>query len=370
MRDDLEKLDVQCRPASPSAHFTEIALYRLYRIPQTKTVSKIKDHLASIYRVFIREGLLELRFDGDVLEYGDPKVLVWPYHRAPTGKPVEWRKDFEFDFGLGLRAHGFAALRETASTSTAGFALFRRNRLIEGSADETYRPEKIFGKPNSYRFQRLFGEIHLEGFEVSHTKDGFKWQDNEDIFLDILREYLTTRELPLLDQAEGYRAKIAQKELKAEAEKASQRTAETMQRELQPVIEQQTNTPPATEPLPPDLHAQVTSAVRQIDVEHCGLTWKITLELSLDPSVGDWLSISEKKNADPPGDREIGVRVALAHPFMERYCRPDSSEIEALVRVAAALAIADVTARDRGVSQYGTIRRNVNQLLRDCFSKP
>ena len=70
------------------------------------------------------------------------------------------------------------------------------------------------------------------------------------------------------------------------------------------------------------------------------------------------------------GPREITVRVSLAHPFMQRFCRPESSEIEALERVAAALALAEITARDAGVPQYGTIRRNVNQLLRDALSKP
>jgi len=62
--------------------------------------------------------------------------------------------------------------------------------------------------------------------------------------------------------------------------------------------------------------------------------------------------------------------MSLAHPFMQRFCRADSSEIEGLERVAAALALAEITARDAGVPQYGTIRRNVNQLLRDALSKP
>ena len=68
---------------------------------------------------------------------------------------------FDFNFGGGLRAHGFAAIRRKASVSDAGFALFRRNRLIQGSGDEGYRPEFIFGKPNSFPYQRIFGEIHL-----------------------------------------------------------------------------------------------------------------------------------------------------------------------------------------------------------------
>src|SRR6185437_2184347 len=111
----------------------------------------------------------------EMLTYQTPNILVAPRHDAMQGEAYAWRKEIDFDFGLGLRARGFAALRERASTSEAGFALFRRRRLIEGSADEGYRPEAIFGKPNSYRYQRLFGELELEGFDVSHTKDGFAW---------------------------------------------------------------------------------------------------------------------------------------------------------------------------------------------------
>src|SRR5206468_376883 len=106
-----------------------------------KTIGKIKEHLASIYRVFLRENLLELRFDDELLVYPEPKVLVAPFYKASSEESQEWRKDTDFDFGLGLRVSGFAALRETGSTSNAGFALFRRNRLIQGSGDETYRPE-------------------------------------------------------------------------------------------------------------------------------------------------------------------------------------------------------------------------------------
>src|SRR5437762_13666811 len=100
-----------------------------------------------------------------------------------------WRKEVDFDFGAGMRATGFAALREQASVASAGFSLFRRNRLIQGSGDEGYRPPAIFGQSNSYAYQRLFGELHLEGFEVSHTKDGFKWQENEEVFLEFLAEH-------------------------------------------------------------------------------------------------------------------------------------------------------------------------------------
>src|SRR5262249_47229474 len=160
----------------PSDHYTEIVLTELFRPLRGRTIGKIKDHLGSIYRVFLRSGLLELTFDGERLSYEEPSVLTAPFFRVPTSEPLSWRTDIDFDFGEGQRVRGFAALRERASTAEAGFALFRRDRLIEGSRDEAYRPPFIFGAPNSFTYQRLFGELHLEGFEVSHTKDGFQWQ--------------------------------------------------------------------------------------------------------------------------------------------------------------------------------------------------
>src|SRR5258708_1360141 len=167
-----------------------------------------------------------------MLAYENPNILRASYFRDKGGSAKLWRKDIEFDFGAGLSAKGFAALREPASTTRAGFALFRRGRLIEGSGDEGYRPSFIFGQSNSYRYQRLFGELHLEGFEVSHTKDGFRWDDNEQPFLGLLREHLDSEELPLLRQAEGYRSRAAQSQLTAAAQQAVANTTEAMEARL------------------------------------------------------------------------------------------------------------------------------------------
>ena len=369
VRDAIEELDVVESSADASTHYTEVALFDSHNRLLSRTGSKVKDHLTSIYRIFLREGILELWFDGEKLEYEQPSVLEYPYFKTPEDPALRWHREFEFDFGKGLKAAGFAALREVASTATAGFALFRRKRLIEGSWDEPYRPAFIFGSGNSYRKQRLFGEIHLEGFEVSHTKDGFKWEDHEQPFLEFLKEELETEELPLLSQAEGFRARAMQRELRAEAEKANARVVETLEKEVPPVLDDQSNLPPVDEPPPEVLSPDTSGTSRVFMFTHRGVEWKVTIELSLDPGVEDWLSLTDKAPAKG-APREIAVRVALAHPFMQRFCRANSDEIEALERVAAALALAEISARDAGVPQYGTIRRNVNQLLRDALSKP
>lgn len=369
VRDDLKELKVRERPAGRSDHFTEITLMDPHNKLQPRTSGKIKDHLASIYRIFARERLLELRFEGDLLQYEMPKVLKHPYYKTPQGPSKRWFAPFDFTLGRGLRAHGFAALREVASTATAGFALFRRKRLIEGSWDEPYRPDYIFGGANSFRRQRLFGEIHLEGFEVSHTKDGLKWEDHEQPFLKKLKSKLETKELPLLSQAEGFRARAAKRELRIEAEKANARVAETLEKEAPPTLSAQSKSAPVEGPPPQIIAGDPRRTSKVIELSHRGTPWRVTIELSLDSSVEDWVTLADK-SAAKKAPREIVVRVSLAHPFMQRFCRPESTEIEALERVAVALALSEITARDAGVPQYGTIRRNVNQLLREVLSKP
>ena len=369
VEDNLEELTVESRTIGSNTHFTEIILSNLHNPPQTKTIKKIREHLASIYRVFIKEGLLELRFRGEVLSYTQPKTLCAPFHEKVSDAPILWRKEIDFDFGTGLRAFGFAALRERGSTSHSGFALFRRNRLIQGSADDGYRPKLIFKNQNSYTYQRLFGELHLEGFNVSHTKDGFQWDENEEPFLELLKEVLDEDPIPLLNQAEGHRVRQKTPDLKPGAETSTRRTSKTVENEVPPVVEGQLREDPENEPPPSDLPTtEATVANKTVSVEIDGKKWEISIELSNDPAIGDWLTVS-----DEPWDgnvRRVKIRMSLAHPFMLQYSGADVTQIEPLQRIAIAIALSEIIARDSGIRMAGTFRRNINKLLRDALSKP
>ena len=74
--------------------------------------------------------------------------------------------------------------------------------------------------------------------------------------------------------------------------------------------------------------------------------------------------------SDAEGRRCIGVRMSLAHPFMDRFGGTDAASIEPLLRLAAAIGLAETAARDAGVSMAGTFRKNINELLRDALSQP
>ena len=355
-------------PEAAHQHYTEIVLENIFHVPVGRTVGKIKEHLTDIYRVLIREGILHLRFRGETLEPEEPPILNASYFRDNDGPSRHWRKEIAFDFGDGLSVHGFAALRETASTAKAGFSLFRRRRVIEGSGDEGYRPASIFGRSNSYRYQRLFGELHLKGFEVSHTKDGFRWDDNEEPFLQLLREHLDSEDLPLLKQADGYRVPVAQARLVSTARQAVDNTTRVLKDRLPETLPAVSDAEPVDAP-EEEMPRLGTLARREFDIHFHNKDWRIKVELMEDPAESQWLVLSDV----PPSTEQpriLDIRVSMAHPFMVRFAQTDSEDVEALLRVAVAIAIAEVVARDSGVRSAGTIRRNVNEIMRHALSGP
>ena len=369
VRDDIEELEIEERPASLSDHYTEITLDALHHVPQGRSLGKIKEHLTDIYRVLIRAGELELRFGNDILAYDEPPVLTAPYYKDPSGEVVAWRKDINFELGGGLAVHGFAALRDPGNYSRSGFALFRRGRLIEGSGEEGYRPPLIFGTSgsSSYARLRLFGELHLDGFEVSHTKDGFRWDENEEPFLELLKEHLDEEPVALLRQCENYRSLATRKERAQAATTALARATEAVEEKLAETIQSVAEKPPVetvTAPLAP----QPTLASRDLRLSFRGERWLVRIELSDDPGEGEWLSLSDI-GSNGGQENVTQIRIAMKHPFMVSFAQTNAHEIEPLLRVGAALAIAEKLARRAGVKSAGTVRRNMNDIIREALSE-
>ena len=367
VNDQIEELQIQETPGNPNTHFTEIVLEDLYNVPVKKSISKIKEHLTDIYRVFLRDGTLELRFGDEVLQYQEPSILTAPFERDMSGGKKLWRKEINFDLGNGMCVSGFAALRDPGNFARAGFSLFRRRRLIEGSGDEGYRPPFIFGQPGSFRSLRVFGELHLEGFDISHTKDGFRWDENEQPFLELLKEHLDSAELPLLKQADLYRALAAKADRVKAAQQAVTRTVQSMEENLPQALPKVADQPPVDTSVQP-LLTQLILASRELRIEFREQKWLIKVSLTDDAAEGQWLSVSDQ----PPTSDEyqtIELRVSLAHPFMVRFAQTEPNDVEAMLRVAAGLGLAEKLARQAGVKYAGTIRRNLNEILLEALSQ-
>lgn len=363
--DKLEELDVEIKACDTNHHYTTVELYNVNRMPRRKGVAKVKDHLRSIYREFIRKGTLKLTLNGEELTFNDPNVLNVPKHDEPSGEPILWRKEIDFDIEEGLSVHGFVAIREKASTAEAGFALFRRGRVIEGSFDEGFRPDFIFGAPNSYRYQRVFGELHLDGFSVNFTKKGIQWDENLDIFLRLLKDDISTKEFPLLQQAEQYRVRATEKEYKA-AVKALDETVNDFEKKAPQAVAEVVNNAATIEISEKEVLTKTEQTLhREFDLRFNKTDWKVSIELSYDPSLTELIEVGDsfiKEKISNSSVRQIGIRLSLTHPFMVEFAGADTNKIEPILRIAAAFGLSEIIAKDSYKNQ-GEVRRNFNELI-------
>lgn len=366
-RDDIEELDIYVEPAEKNEHFTRIELLSVdKKMPRRRTLGKVKDHLTGIYRDFIRKGLLILKLDGEELEFEEPKVLVASRFDDPKGKPVTWRREISLDLGKGHRVHGFVAIRERASTSEAGFALFRRGRIIEGSFDNTFRPEYIFGASNTFRYQRVFGELHLEGFDAIFTKKGIVWDDNLEPFLEALREDLNKKSFPLLQQAERHRVRASEKDYEQSANKALDGTMNDLEKKGEQAVADLRNSPRIKRQETQQLSRTDKSVHRELELRFGRTTWRIYVELSYDPAIRDLIEVGDhliSAKLVKGTVRQIGIRLSLVHPFMTQYVGADSAKIEPILRLAAALGLAEIVATESGSKSKSEVRKNLNELI-------
>ena len=365
-----EQLGVVEVAAPRAAHYTVVELNGLNHIPQTQTLAKIKSHLTSIYRTFLRDKQLSLSFRGEELRYSEVDSLLAAKASEPNGVLETWWKPIDFSLADGKSVTGFAGIRAIGSTSQAGFALLRRGRLILGSYDEPYRPVEIFGRSNTYTYQRLYGELTLDGFEVSHTKDGFRWEEEEGEFLAVLEEQIRAEPLNLFAQASGYRAKTP--DLIAPIETAATNVATAVEEHFDGVLRDTLDAPIADSMIPDEVQevSAGRSIRRQIEVKIEAVNWLIDIEATIHSPQDDWLEVGatvDEKDATGKPRTRVGAKVNLSHPFSAKFLGPSNENSELLIAIASAFAFALALGKQVGAKSY-KILRDLNVLLRDTFA--
>ncbi|MEN9966793.1 MAG: hypothetical protein RL036_26 [Actinomycetota bacterium] len=361
-------------PTKDSSHFTTIRLVNLNQMPKGRTIGRIKEHLTDIYRVFITEGTLELVYNGELLTYSSPTIMHEPAVSSPESPKLEWKKNFDFHLdSTGRRIHGWVALRNPGSTSLAGFALFRKKRLIVGSSDETYRPSRIFKNSNSFTWQRLIGDVHLDPkIKVTHTKDGFLWAETEeDEFISKMLEILKDPSMDFITQAENYRRR---------GDKVDPKRVENALDTLRATLEQSIpNSIEAISPSKDDIDLKIPETITEdkdqanlaknvelrIDTTNHGL-WLVKLTVVQNEAVTNFFKIGlAKQQSDGQGRSltHLEVSVNLAHPFVERYVGPSQENSEVIIAFAASLAVALSLGRSVGANS-GYIIDYLNDVLR------
>lgn len=367
--------------ASFDEHGTVIKIEKLTKkLASPRTISKIKDVLSSMYRRDISSGQVDLQYRGGSFSFEEYPIL-----KSFRGK--DWKKEVDFSFewaGKEYHVDGFVAIMNPGGYSKAGFALFRRDRVIIGGPDANYKPKEIFVQDQSQIALKLFGELNMDDFPVNQAKDGFVWDDGlEYEFVMALKNNISDY-IKIADMA---------KKARNEEKEISPKLPEKVQEEVQKHLDTLTNDNAETadeqsgqvqmEPeLKPESGASADSfqefvndihARDEIDDEKiigATRTYKIplndikTLNLEVDWSIHHnryWVDV-EQKSPD-----EIKVIINIDHPFFRPYSNQEDFKVvleKFVISFIVAEVMAKMTSDQEGYIYYKAIRDKMNDYLK------
>jgi histidine kinase/DNA gyrase B/HSP90-like ATPase len=364
----IEEVGVLESISNAETHFTEIIIRELYKPIRGRTSGRIHDQLGSMYREDIRSGEIEILWNGEPVKFDEPKLLE---EKLEGGITNVWRKEIKMSVPweaerTTLEAVGWVGIRTPGSQRDAGFVLLRRGRVIIGGPGEGYKPVDIFGQGNTFRSQRLVGEIRMDQWPVTQAKDAFDWSgDLEEAFVEELKR--ASRDY--MEKSEGYRERktpITQSDMNVASEATRQvfsdpRFGNAVAEEIrfpdpQKTIEQESADAKKLQ--------AVSSGPVQYRLEVGNDVWIFRLHWQDKLSDAHWMQVNY------PQDTIIDIFLNMAHPFFAPYL--DNSEfLELLQKFVLALALAEKMARQtakNGLISPGDFRMYMNRVLRRASS--
>lgn len=359
-----------------STHGTTIIIREVTKkIGSPRTKGKIVELLKSMYRRDLNNGLVRISYDGDALYYDEYDCLSF--------RNRVWRKDLDFSFEFDGKKHhvvGFVGILANGGFGRAGFALFRRNRVVVGGEEFNYKPDEIFGQAQSSQSHKLFGELDLDDFPINQAKDGFVWDDGlEEIFISELK-----------DQIQEYIdiAKMTIKE-RAKEEETSQAVSDSVQCKVQESIDHISNTPledtppivftPTLEPQS-DLQTDL-DFYKEYQAEQNNLPEEIdpkvrTYNIPLDAASKCVINVRWTKGnsaiwikVDPAEDgSSANIQLNINHPFFKPFSEKEDFKL-VLEKFAIAFALAEIRAKNNanaeGMISPISFRTYINNFLRE-----
>ncbi len=338
-------VDVVVSEADLAEHGTLITIKKMTKGMGPRSVGKTKKLLASMYRRDLAKGRINLYFNGSKISFDEYPLLEF--------RGRQWRKPLNFDVRFGgydYHVQGFVGIMNPGSFPKAGFALFRRDRVVTGGEDQNYKPQQIFGQQQSQSSLKLFGELDMDDFPVNQAKDGFIWDDGlEDEFVSVLKNNIKD----FID--------IANMSTKARAkeEQFSKGASERVEGQVRAAIEESNayvyTTDESQQTDEPDSHSIDSSIdlrfdgtqdfeelkrIRQLELDeensqpselvgdtrhyHVQINSALTKDISITWKIGNdrkWIEVSENP------EEGIGIVVNINHPFFKPYSNEEEFQV-------------------------------------------
>ena len=377
-------VEVIRQPEGKDKHYTIIHLEEFYdsNWPQYKSVTKIKEFLASIFRKYLVSGELDLRFeDSDIEEVINPTfpdVLVMPYVNNPDypdGDQKEWKVDVNFEqLEIDKKITGWVGILALGQTGrkNSGIDLVRRNRVVEGD-EHAWFPIEIYGAGHAEQRTRLFGELKFTGFTTNSNKSKIDWgpedQETKEKFIEYLKDLIirdgqSGQNREFWDQLYNYisRAKDDSNKEKYSLIKQIEEYQPEVQSRVQSdfnqyipssdddlgILQQESEFLPENR-LPGDLDFTF-----QYDEDH---EWKVVITPNAGTGEGEWFIAKSVQTSMWP--KEITIEWDTNHPYSKMIFRP-GDDIAAyqiiapeVFRLISIIVIAQEQLRESGTDNIG-----------------
>ena len=366
-----DRLSYKTSKMNKNSHYTIVTLKDLNHNPRGKSVERIKDHLASMYRAFINKDEIEIRYNGSSLKYKEPKILKAVDMRDVDDEVINpkkkiWKKKFDFTFQCGnkkRKVHGKIGIRETMDGKRAGFAVFRRDRLIFGSDDQPWRPLKIVRQEGSAIAKRLYGELYFDDeMEVTHTKDNLNWSESDqESFLNKLKSVINSDELPIISQADRFKKNDPTNENSKAQEKATESAVEKISKAMRALEDVEV---PKSVEIPKELpKTKSKPIVKRKKIHFEDQIWTVYIKLNRDKETHnqDWLQIS----LDPKSrkNKTIEIQIMMNKGYTSQYFGDQEHELEGLELLASYIALAEIISKERGERNTHLTRYYINKII-------
>jgi hypothetical protein len=332
-------------------HGTTITITRLKAKPAGTAAAVVVDKLSRIYsRLITREGLI-IRFNGEPLK---------GYH-AVYWKDKDTGEDYCRYFstqvlyeGKSYPVSGEVGILNVSEPKTAGFCLLRNGR----AAEIGFRPSAIFTSPNSFKYQRLYGEIDVTSFEVTFNKQKINWSSGLKLaFIEKIKnlpeiKYLMTKASKLRKNS----AISKDKEKKvAKALKEGFQNADHVPPAKQLELQEALKTPPvevAVEKLDDDL---------SFPIPYGGVDYSFEVKFAdKDNEIKsiDWIS-TKMVNEDK---HQYLVNVRLDSPLSTLFPQTNKG-LYALGLLASSIALAQICSKKAGFSNSQAFVDKLNDIV-------
>lgn len=366
----LNTIDIISVDCQPEEHYTIITIKDITKkIDGSRTKGKIIQLLESMYRRDLNSGKVNIWFNDIPLHFDEYGCLKF--------RDKVWRKELDFSFDFDGQKHhvtGFVGILANGGFGKAGFALFRRGRVVVGGEEQNYKPEIIFHQAQSPISHKLFGELDLNDFPVNQAKDGFVWDDGLEIVFDEA----------LKEQIQDYIniAKMTNKE-RAKEEEFSEQSSDNVQKQVETFANaiSDSNTSDFSDNI--DNNSSTTSdelvqyeeylkSTNNEDEKIVGTKRNYQININevvkknfiVEWAIGTkkyWIKAEESEN-----DNEMNVTININHPFFKPYSNNEDFKV-VLEKFVISFLVAEEQAKSTsdkdGYIRPNTIRHKMNEFL-------